>query len=132
MNPKVLIVDDEPHMLRVTELSIKKGGYDIVLGRNGREALSLAAVERPNLIVMDVAMPELDGLSALRELKANPATAQIPVIMLTVRGHALTRQEAETSGAAMYLTKPFSPSHLLAEATRLINLKESTGDQLIA
>lgn len=120
MPSKVLIVDDEPHMLRVTELSLKKGGYTIVIGRNGREALELAARELPHLIVMDVTMPEMDGLTALQLLKADPATAGIPVIMLTVRGQALTRQQAEASGAARFLTKPFSPSQLLAEAKRLL------------
>ena len=120
MNPKILIVDDEPHMLRVTELSIKKGGYQIVIGRNGKEALELAAREKPNLIVMDVSMPEMDGLTALTQLKANPETAKIPVIMLTVRGQAMARQQAEQSGAAVYLTKPFSPSQLLAEVRRLL------------
>ena len=94
MSEKILIVDDEPHMLRVTELSIKKGGYQIVIGRNGKEALELAAREKPSLIVMDVSMPEMDGLTALTQLKANPETAKIPVIMLTVRGQAMARQQA--------------------------------------
>jgi len=120
MSTKILIVDDEPHMLRVTELSIKKGGYQIVIGRNGKEALELAAREKPGLIVMDVSMPEMDGLTALTQLKANPETAKIPVIMLTVRGQAMARQQAEQSGAAVYLTKPFSPSQLLAEVKRLL------------
>jgi len=120
MSTKILIVDDEPHMLRVTELSIKKGGYQIVIGRNGKEALELAAREKPSLIVMDVSMPEMDGLTALTQLKANPETAQIPVIMLTVRGQAMARQQAEQSGAAVYLTKPFSPSQLLVEVKRLL------------
>ena len=122
MSTKILIVDDEPHMLRVTELSIKKGGYQIVIGRNGKEALELAAREKPGLIVMDVSMPEMDGLTALTQLKANPETAKIPVIMLTVRGQAMARQQAEQSGAAVYLTKPFSPSQLLAEVNRLLAL----------
>jgi len=120
MSTKILIVDDEPHMLRVTELSIKKGGYQIVIGRNGKEALELAAREKPGLIVMDVSMPEMDGLTALQHLKADPKTAPIPVIMLTVRGQAMTRHQAEQSGAAVYLTKPFSPSQLLAEVRRLL------------
>ena len=114
MNKKILIVDDEPHMLRVTELSLKKVGYEILTARNGREAVEAATRELPVLIVMDVNMPEMDGITALKQLKATPATAGIPVIMLTSRG------EAETSGAALYLTKPFSPSALAAEARRII------------
>ena len=120
MAKKILIVDDEPHMLRVTELSLKKGGYEILTARNGREAVEVAARELPALIVMDVVMPELDGFAALRQLKATPATAGIPVIMLTSRGQTVAREEAETSGAALYVTKPFSPSALAAEARRLI------------
>jgi CheY-like chemotaxis protein len=120
MASKVLIVDDEPHMLRVTELSLRKGNYELLIGRNGREALDLARREHPVLIVMDVLMPEMDGLSALRQLKQDPATAAIPVIMLTARGHVMTRQDAEESGASLFLTKPFSPTQLLVEVRRLI------------
>lgn len=119
--PKILIVDDEPHMLRVTEFSLRRGGYQLIIGRNGREAIELAEREQPSLIVMDVLMPELDGLGALRLLKQSPRTANIPVIMLTARGHVMTRQDAEDSGASLFLTKPFSPNQLLTEAKRLID-----------
>jgi len=117
---KILIVDDEPHMLRVTELSVKKGGYEVLLARDGRAAVALAGQAQPALIVMDLLMPELDGMQALRELKQNPATARIPVILLTSRGHVVTRQAAESSGAALFLTKPFSPTQLLKEVQRLL------------
>ncbi len=120
MAKKLLIVDDEPHMLRITELSLKKAGYEILTARTGREAIELAARELPALIVMDVTMPELDGLTALRQLKSTAATASIPVIMLTSRGQTVTREEAETSGAVLYLTKPFSPSALAIETRRII------------
>ena len=120
MSKQILIVDDEPHMLRVTELSLKKGGYEILTARNGREAIDLAGRELPALIVMDVTMPEMDGLTALKQLKATPATAGIPVIMLTSHGQTVAREEAASSGAALYVTKPFSPSALAAEARRII------------
>lgn len=121
MNIKVLIVDDEPHMLRLTELSLKKNGYQILTARSGREAIELATQELPALIVMDVTMPEMDGITALKHLKASPVTTAIPVIMLTTRGQSITRTEAEGSGAALYLTKPFSPSSLASEARKLIS-----------
>jgi len=107
-------------MVRLAELSLRKGGYLLMVGRNGREALELVKREKPDLVIMDVIMPELDGLAALHELKANPETAAIPVIMLTARGHVLTRQEAEASGASVFLTKPFSPTQLFTEAKRLL------------
>ncbi len=117
---RILLVDDEPHMVRLAELSLRKGGYTLMVGRNGREAVELAMREKPDLVIMDVIMPELDGLAALHELKANPDTARIPVIMLTARGHVMTRQEAEASGASAFLTKPFSPTQLYTEAKRLL------------
>lgn len=120
MPPKVLIVDDEPHMLRVMELSLRKGEFELLIGRNGREALEIARRDKPSLIVMDVLMPEVDGLTALRQLKQDSETAPIPVIMLTARGHVLTRQEAGEFGAAQFLTKPFSPSQLLQSVQKLI------------
>jgi CheY-like chemotaxis protein len=127
MAKRILIVDDEPHMLRVTELSLRRGGFELRVGRNGREALALAGSWRPDLIVMDVVMPELDGLTALAQLKANPETAGIPVIMLTSRGQTVARQQAATSGAALYLTKPFSPSQLLTEVQRLLEAGPGAG-----
>lgn len=120
MPAKILIVDDEPHIRRVTELSLKRGGHEILIGRNGREGVELARLEQPALIVMDVLMPEMDGFAALRELKQDPRTSAIPVIMLTARGHVLTREEAGNYGATLFLTKPFSPAQLLLEANRLI------------
>jgi len=124
MSKRILIVDDEPHMLRITELSLKKAGFETLTARDGSEAIQLALSNLPALIVMDVIMPGLDGIGALKELKATPATAQIPVIMLTTRGQNMTRMEAEGSGAALYLTKPFSPKTLAAEAKRIIEAAE--------
>jgi len=121
MIQKVLIADDEAHMLRVAELALRRGGYTLLIARNGREAVEITRTEKPNLIVMDVQMPVLDGLNALREIKADPETASIPVIMLTARGHTLARSEAEGSGAAMFVTKPFSPNQLLADVQRLLS-----------
>ena len=127
MPAKILIVDDEAHMLRVTELSLKKGNYQVVLGRNGVQALELAEREKPDLIIMDVMMPEMDGLTSLKHLKQSPATASIPVIMLSVRGQTITREQAAESGVTVYITKPFSPSLLLAEVSRILALSNPPG-----
>ena len=91
----ILIADDEIYMLRLLEMTFKKGGYSVVSCRDGREALATAATARPQLIVLDVMMPGLDGLGALRQLKENPATRDIPVVVLSAKGHALTKVEAE-------------------------------------
>ena len=123
MNPtpkKVLIADDEIYMLRLLEMTFKKGGFEVVCCRDGKEALAVAVAESLQLIVLDVIMPGLDGLGALRQLKENPATKNIPVVVLSAKGHALTRVEAEQAGAAIFLTKPFSPNQLLDEVKKIM------------
>jgi CheY-like chemotaxis protein len=118
--PKILVVDDEPYMHALLQHHLKRAGYEAMKAANGREALNLAATEKPALIVMDIMMEEMDGLEALQELKRNAATSGIPVIMITANAHNVTRQQAESSGAALFLTKPFSPSQLLQEVQKLV------------
>ena len=132
MNPnspvKILIADDEVYMLRLLEMTFKKGGYTVVSCRDGHEALTKVASELPQLIVLDVMMPGLDGLGALRQLKENPATRDIPVVVLSAKGHALTKVEAEVAGAVLFLAKPFSPSQLLAEVQKILVPKTDQTD----
>jgi CheY-like chemotaxis protein len=101
-------------------MTLKKTGCEIVSSVNGQAAYDQAVAELPSLIVMDVMMPVLDGLGALAKLKENEATREIPVIMLTAKGQTLTRTEAEESGAALFLTKPFSPTELLEEVKKFL------------
>lgn len=117
---KILVADDEIYMVRLLELTFKKGGYEIISCRDGQQALALAASELPQLIVLDVIMPGLDGLGALRQLKENPATKNIPVVVLSAKGHALTKVEAELAGASVFLAKPFSPNQLLGEVQKIL------------
>jgi DNA-binding response OmpR family regulator len=118
--PTILIADDEVYVLRLLEMTFKKGGFATVSCRDGQEAVSLAVSAKPQLIVLDVMMPGLDGLGALRQLKSNPATADIPVVMLSARGHALTKFEADLAGAVSFHAKPFSPNELLNEVQRIL------------
>ena len=117
---KILIVDDEPYMHRLLQYHLEHAGFQILNALNGRTALEIAQRELPNLIVMDVMMAELDGLSTLKELKKGDETKTIPVIMITASAHQVTRQEAETSGAALFLTKPFSPTQLVTAVRTLV------------
>jgi len=117
---KILIADDETYSLRLLQMTLKKTGCELIACKNGQEALDKAQSEVPNLIVMDVMMPIMDGLTALAELKKNEITKGIPVIMLTAKGQSLTRTEAEESGAEHFVTKPFSPTELLAEVKKLL------------
>jgi len=120
ITPTILIADDEIYMLRLLELTFKKGGFAVVSCRDGREALATAASAQPQLIVLDVMMPGLDGLGALRQLKGNPATCNIPVVVLSAKGHALTKVEAQLAGAVLFLAKPFSPNQLLSEVQKIL------------
>jgi CheY-like chemotaxis protein len=123
MTPQVLITDDEPFMLHLIEASLKKGGLSVASCRSGEQALESAARLAPQLIIMDMTMPGLDGLATLRRMKQMEALRDVPVIMLTSRGHQLARVEALESGAQLFLTKPFSPSRLLEESIRLLAVR---------
>ena len=130
MNPtnaqKILVADDEVYMLRLLEMTFKKGGYEVVSCRDGKEALATAFTAQPQLIVLDVMMPGLDGLGALRMLKENPVTRDIPVVVLSAKGHALTRVDAVLAGAVLFLAKPFSPNELLGEVRKILGHRESS------
>lgn len=110
---KILVVDDEPYMRRFIQILLEREGYQMISARNGQEAIDVAARENPNLVIMDAMMPKMDGFTALRLLKRERLTRSIPVIVLTANPHKFSREEAESSGATIFLTKPFSPTQLL-------------------
>lgn len=120
MKRKVLIADDQLYIHRLIRHRLEEEEYQIVTARDGCEVIEIAAREAPDLVVMDVMMPRMDGLTALRHLKRNEATRAIPVIVLTSSPHELVREEAEFSGADLVLSKPFSPTGLLQAVRRLV------------
>ena len=123
MAKKILAVDDEKHILRLVQINLEKAGYEVVTGTNGREAIEKVRSEKPELIVMDVMMPEMDGFEALKQLKSDPATADIPVIMLTAKAQDADVFHGWQSGADLYLTKPFNPMELLTFVKRIFDAK---------
>ena len=120
MAKKILAVDDEKHIVRLVQINLEKEGYEVVTANTGREALEKVAEFSPDLIVMDVMMPEMDGLEALSRLKADPATSEIPVIMLTAKAQDSDVFRGWQAGADLYLTKPFNPAELLTFVKRLL------------
>jgi len=120
MTQKVLVVDDDPIMHRVLRQYLERNGYQMIDAGNGREAIETAIRELPQVILLDVRMPEMSGLAALRELKENEITKDIPVIVVTVNADRLTLMESQVSGAAAFLAKPFRPSELMGEIKRLV------------
>ena len=123
MAKKILAVDDEKHILRLVQINLEKAGYEVVTGTNGREAVEMVRSEKPQLVVMDVMMPEMDGFEALKLLKADPETADVPVIMLTAKAQDADVFHGWQSGADLYLTKPFNPMELLTFVKRIFDSK---------
>ena len=114
---KILLVDDEEDIIKMNMLSLIESNYDVVSANEGREALEKAEKENPDLILMDVVMPGMDGLETLDRLKNNPRTSSIPVIILSGVGEKEAWNKAKASGAADFIDKPFN-GEMLLEAIR--------------
>lgn len=116
---KLLIADDEPN-IRLLIRRIFERDYIIFEAENGRKAVDSALRNRPDIILMDIMMPESDGLAALSEMKANEHTKSIPVIMLTGVGHELNERLAKSVGAKGYMRKPIKPQELIDAVSKLV------------
>jgi len=110
---KILIVDDEPYILNILDFSLDAEGYCVLQAADGDEALRVAAEQSPDLIIMDVMMPRLDGFETCRRLKESVHTRDIPVVLLTARNSHEDRARGDEVKADGYMTKPFSPQRLL-------------------
>ncbi len=116
----ILVADDESHILHVVSLKLRNAGFRVLTARDGQEALDMAAAEHPDLLITDYHMPQLSGLELCHRLKNDPATRNIPAIMLTARGYHLEPHDTEQSGILRMLSKPFSPRHLLATVNEVL------------
>lgn len=128
MNDKILIVDDEPNIVSMLADVLSDAGYDTQTTDNGRDALEAARHDHPDLMLLDVQMPQLDGFEVASRLKADPATASIPIIMLSAMEGRGARVIGLESGAEEYLSKPFDPAELLARIRNLLSLRENAMD----
>ncbi len=124
---RVLVVDDERHIVRLVQVNLERQGYEVLTAYDGVECLEKAKSERPDLIVLDVMMPRMDGFEALQRLKSDPETSHIPVIMLTARAQDRDVLQGYQYGADLYLTKPFSPMELLSLVRRVFESQEEEG-----
>jgi DNA-binding response OmpR family regulator len=118
----ILVVDDDPLIRTLVEHKLRQRGFDVVSADSGEAGLKQVAAKRPDLIVLDAMMPELDGFEVLRRLKQDTATAAIPVIMLTARKQESDIVSALSSGARDYLVKPFMPEELIMRIRNLLPL----------
>jgi DNA-binding response OmpR family regulator len=118
----ILVVDDDPLIRTLVEHKLRLRGFEVVSAESGEDGLKQVAVKRPDLIVLDAMMPELDGFEVLRRLKQDAATATIPVIMLTARKQESDIVSALSSGARDYLVKPFMAEELIMRIRNLLPL----------
>ena len=123
--PKILVVDDVPLNIRMLSNVLSSHEFEIQAATSGREALEFLERNRPDLILLDYVMPDLDGLAVCRAIKTRPQTADIPVIFLTVQTDMKTIVDAFKAGAVDYLTKPFNPEELLARVNTHVQLKRA-------
>jgi two-component system alkaline phosphatase synthesis response regulator PhoP len=112
---KILVADDELY-IRLLVKDILEPEFNVIEASNGEEAVTIARNEQPDLVLMDILMPKLNGYTACYAIKNNELTKDIPVVMLTGVGHELNRQLSQEMGATAYITKPFNPEDLLDKA----------------
>ena len=122
----VLIVDDEPHVIHVVKLKLEESGLNVVIANNGRAAFDLACQIKPDLVVTDFQMPGGSGLELATRLRKHPDTSQIPLIMLTARGHLAPLSELAETNVRSLLAKPFSPRNLLSKVNELLGRAPAT------
>lgn len=130
MSKRLLIVDDDPNLLRAVAACLRGEGYEVDTARSGDEALIHIAQRLPDLIVSDIRMPRMDGYALARQLRNNPRTDLIPVIFLTAKDESSERIAGIRSGVDAYLTKPFEPDELIAVIGNILTRVERTHSEI--
>jgi len=120
MQPCVLVVDDEPIILRLLEVNLRLDGFAVVACSTGEEGLRAAEERPPDAVVLDILLPGIDGFEVCRRLREVPATARVPVIMVTAQAQDEDRERGYALGVHEYVTKPFEPTELVALVRRAL------------
>lgn len=118
---KIMVVEDEKDIRELIVFSLRFGGYNVVEVSNGEEAVKIAPLEKPDLIILDVRMPKMTGYEACQKLKGIPETSKIPVIFLSARGQERDVQQGMKLGAKEYILKPFAPDELLKKVEEILS-----------
>ena len=116
----VLIADDDADILSLVKAVLERSGYEVAAASDGAEALASVRARKPDLAVLDIAMPEVDGLEVLRRLRADPTTSELPVVLLSARAQEADVERGFAIGASAYLKKPFSPRELSEHVAELL------------
>jgi len=120
---RILIVDDDPDIVETVAFFLSGSDYQVFIAKNGKEALEQVKEEKPDLVLLDVMMPEMNGLEVCRKLKNNPETNSIPVVMLTAQGSKKDVDDAIDGGANGYVVKPFNLPGLVERIETILNAK---------
>lgn len=120
MRRKILVVDDEVAIVKVLKDRLEIEGYEVLTAYDGAQGVEIAQKELPDLIILDITMPNMDGLTAARLLRNQPETSQIPIVMLTAHGQESDEKAGYQAGAIRYFTKPFSTRQLMREIKSLL------------
>ena len=121
---KILVVDDEVYILHILEFSLGAEGFEVITANSGELAIEKAKEQNPDLIVLDIMMPVLDGYETCRRIKRDSVTKHIPVVLLTAKGREVDKRLGFEVGAVDYVVKPFSPSRLIERITEIIGCKK--------
>lgn len=127
MAKRVLLAEDEPNIVESLTFLLERAGFDISAETDGRRALETALSDTPDILVLDVMLPELDGYEILRQLRADRRTIELPVLMLTAKGQREDRETALECGADLFITKPFSNSEIVAAVRQLADGRPVAG-----
>ncbi len=114
---KILVVDDEPTIVRLMEFILARQGHEMIVAVNGEEALQKTRAHKPDLVLLDIMMPRIDGYEVAQQLRADPETASVPIIMLSAKAQEEDIRRGAEVGVDAYVTKPFSPEHLVQVVT---------------
>ncbi len=121
MKKKILIVDDNPDLISILRVQLEHRGYDTVQATNGMQAVDIATAQMPDLIVMDIMMPRMNGLQAARLIRKNPKTRSIPMLALTAKVSRADTEECLESGFNDHIAKPFTTMELVSRIEKLLN-----------
>ncbi len=119
MAKRVLLAEDEPNIVESLTFLIDKAGFDVTVKTDGRQALHAAFDDLPDVLILDVMLPEIDGYEVLRQLRADSRTEQLPVVMLTAKGQREDRETALQYGADLFITKPFANDEIIEAVNQL-------------
>jgi len=123
MSKKILVIEDDPGSLRLTQYTLEHKGYEVLTASNGLEGLKKAQNEGPDLIILDVMLPGIDGFEICHHLRAEPQTAKLPILMLSAKAREVDKDTGHKVGADDYLTKPASPSEIIDKVESLLAQK---------